>query len=318
MKKVFITGGSGTVGEAFIKKYQAEYEFYSFSRNEKMQVALKRKYPQITIILGAVEDKFAVHTSIQKVMPDIIIHSAAMKHIESAEISPISAVKSNIVGSLNVIEAAQSFEIPITVGVSTDKAAQPDSNYGQTKALMEKMFLESNLPACKFPVCRFGNVSHSHGSVIPYWLSLREQNKPLPLTDPLMNRLIISREASAELIQEAIQLSGVETDAFILSRTMKSVNMEALANLISKDIVHVGLRPGEKLNETLVGEKELKHTFCEGERIIIKNIENLGNNKLAKEYNSANAIFMDDEEMMMLISDTDSVMSETKMKSRFY
>lgn len=318
MKKVFVTGGSGTVGEAFIKKYRNEYVFYSFSRNEKMQVALKRRYPEVNIILGSVDDKLALHTSIQKIMPDIIVHAAAMKHIDSAEVSPISAVKSNIIGSLNIIDAAHKFEIPTTVGVSTDKAAQPDSNYGQTKALMEKMFLEANSQYSKFPVCRFGNVSHSHGSVIPYWLSLRAQNKPLPLTDPRMNRLIISREASADLVHGAIELSFNNAGPFILSKSMKSVNMKELAQLISDDIVHVGLRPGEKLNETLISTKELKYTFCEGEKIIIRNYENEGNNKLKEEYNSANAEFMGIDEMLMLISDTDNAMSETRLKRKVY
>ena len=202
--------------------------------------------------------------------------------------------------------------------MSTDKAAQPDSNYGQTKALMEKMFLEANSRLSKFPVCRFGNVSHSHGSVIPYWLSLRAQDKPLPLTDPRMNRLIISRQASAEVVREAIELSYNDDVPFILLRSMKSVNMERLAKLISNNIVHVGLRPGEKLNETLISEKELKYTFCEGEKIIIKNCVNDGNNKLTEEYNSSNAEFMDIDEMLELISDTDEAMSETRLKSKVY
>ena len=130
MKKVFITGGSGTVGSSFIERYRDQYKFFSYSRNEKMQVSLKRQFPEIEIVLGAVEDELMLQTSIAKIQPDIVIHAAAMKHVDSAEISPIQAIKSNIIGSLNVIEAVAANRVPLTVAISTDKADWADSNYG--------------------------------------------------------------------------------------------------------------------------------------------------------------------------------------------
>ena len=144
MKKILITGGSGTVGTSLIDQYQGKYKFYSYSRNEKMQVSLKRQFPDTEIILGSVDDSLTLHTSISKIKPDVIIHAAALKHIDSAEISPIQAVKSNIIGSLNVINSAVTESVPMTVAISTDKACCADSNYGYTKALMEKMFLEAH------------------------------------------------------------------------------------------------------------------------------------------------------------------------------
>ena len=318
MKKIFITGGSGTVGTSFIEQYHSEYKFFSYSRNEKMQVSLKRKFPDIEIILGSVEDKMALQTSIAKIKPDIIIHAAALKHVDSAEISPIQAIKSNIIGSLNLIEAAVLNFIPVTVAISTDKACCADSNYGYTKALMEKMFLEAHTPQIKFSVCRFGNVSHSHGSVIPFWLRLRADKKPLPLTHKSMNRLMFTRREAAELVHATILKSQNETDSFILSQQMKTVNMFKLAQIISDDIEYVGLRPGEKLNETLINEEEVSRTFIDGKYITIRKYKNSESNKLDNEYSSENAEFMTKKEMILVVTETDKSLEKSLLESRIY
>lgn len=318
MKKIFITGGSGTVGSSFIEKYQEKYKFYSYSRNEKMQVSLKRRFPSIEIILGSVEDNLMLHNAIAKTNPDIVIHAAALKHVDSAEISPIQAIKSNIIGSLNVINASTSVGVPITVGISTDKACSADSNYGYTKALMEKMFLEACTPEIKFSVCRFGNVSHSHGSVIPFWLNLHSENKPLPLTDESMNRLMFSKYEAAELVHMAIIKLQDENEPFILSQKMKTVNMFKLAQVISNNIKNVGLRPGEKLNETLINKKEVPNSFVDGKYITIRDYENTGDNRLSGEYSSKNAEFMNKEEMIQIIADADNDLKTTLLKSKIY
>jgi UDP-N-acetylglucosamine 4,6-dehydratase len=318
MKKIFITGGSGTVGSAFIEHYYDMYKFYSFSRNEKMQVALKRRFPNVEIILGAVEDKLSLLSSVTKIQPDIIIHAAALKHVDSAEASPIHAIKSNIIGSLNLIEAAVINRVPTTVAISTDKACSADSNYGYTKTLMEKMFLEAHTVNTKFNVCRFGNVSHSHGSVIPYWLSLHSDRKPLPLTHESMNRLMFTRKEAAELVEKAIVQSQNDNYSFILSQKMKTVNMLMLAKIISNDIIYVGLRPGEKLNETLISQKEIANTFVDGKYITIRNYENKNQNILKGEYSSENAEFMTNKEMISIVSDADEVLEKSLLQSKVY
>ena len=117
MQKVFITGGSGTVGSAFITEFHKKYKFFSYSRNEKMQVALKRNFPDVEIILGAVEDKISIMNSIHKHKPDIVIHAAAMKHVDSAEKSPIGAIKSNVIGSINVIEGCIEAGVPNAIAI---------------------------------------------------------------------------------------------------------------------------------------------------------------------------------------------------------
>ena len=318
MQKIFITGGSGTVGQAFIERFYNDYDFVSYSRNEKMQVALKRRFPKVEIVLGAVEDEITLSQEIAKIKPDIVIHAAALKHVDSAEKSPISAVMSNVIGSLNLINACVRFEVPLTIGVSTDKACAPDSTYGQTKAFMEKMFLERHSSRGKFVVCRFGNVSFSHGSVIPYWLSRKSENKPLPLTDAKMNRLIIGRYEAAELIMDALQTARQQNDTFILSKKLKSVNMLRLANAISDDIVLVGLRPGEKLDERLVSTHELEYTHCVDDLILIKQQLNKGTNKLTEEYSSSNAQQMTDDEIQELLSDTGGLLQTPFGVSKLY
>ena len=180
------------------------------------------------------------------------------------------------------------------------------------------MFLEAHTEVTKFNVCRFGNVSHSHGSVIPYWLALKSKNQPLPLTHEDMNRLMFSRHEAAELVNKAILDSQSEIQPFILSQKMKSVNMLKLAKLISNDIVNIGLRPGEKLNETLISEKEASHTFVDGKYIIVKQEKNQNSNLLVGEYSSNNVEFMNKEEMMSTIMEADEMLDRSLLETRVY
>jgi UDP-N-acetylglucosamine 4,6-dehydratase/5-epimerase len=318
MKNVFITGGSGTVGSSFIENFRGKYKFFSYNRNEKMQVSLKRNFPEVEIILGAVEDKIALMTNIHKCKPDIVIHAAAMKHVDSAEKSPIGAVKSNVIGSLNLIEACIDAKVPNTLAISTDKACSPDSTYGQTKYLMEQMFLEAHTEKLKFNVARFGNVAYSHGSVIPFWLGLKLQNKPLPLTDIKMNRLILSKNEAAILIAEALGRAEKDSEPFILTQFMKTVNMHRLAETISKNIEVVGLREGEKLNETLVSISELDRTFIEDNYILIRKFQNKGSNRLKQIISSEFAIPMSEEEILNLVDDTTEVMQKNAIETKSY
>ena len=141
MRKVFITGGSGTIGQSFIEENYGKFDFMSFARNEKMQVALKRNYPEINITMGSVEDAVDLVVAVRKFQPDMIIHCAALKHVDTGETNPSALIKANIIGSLNVIEAAISCNVGYTIGISTDKACNPDNAYGYSKSLMERMFL---------------------------------------------------------------------------------------------------------------------------------------------------------------------------------
>ena len=168
MEKLLITGGTGTVGRSFIENNIEKYEIYSYSRNEKSQVALKRMFPQVKIILGCIGDKTSFQNTVHQISPKIVIHAAALKHVDSAEKHPREMVKINIIGSKNIVDTSIKYNIPITIGISTDKACKPKNLYGYSKYIMERMFLEANNGKNIFCCTRFGNVSGSNGSVIPF------------------------------------------------------------------------------------------------------------------------------------------------------
>ena len=176
MKKIIITGGSGTIGKAFIKNFP-QYKYYNISRNENFIADLTRGYPHVENYVGNIEDKDFLIRTFKKIKPDIVIHTAAMKHINIAEENPIQACNVNVIGSLNVIHASIAANVPVTIGISTDKACSSESVYGDTKSLMEKCFMEANTKQNKFALCRFANVAHSNGSVLPFWLNLKKQKQ---------------------------------------------------------------------------------------------------------------------------------------------
>ena len=304
MKKVLITGGAGTIGKAFIKRYQNKFKFYNMSRNEGFQAQLKREFPEVKNYIGSIDVLFDVFRVFERVKPDIVIHAAAMKHIDIIESEPIQACNTNVIGSLNIISASIKYNVPITVAVSTDKACSSESVYGDTKSLMEKCFMEANTDKNRFALTRFANVTHSNGSVLPFWLKLKEEGKTLKLTSAEMNRLMFSQSDSAKLIHKAIDKCKSDGGGFVCSYKMKSVNMFELARVISDDIEIVGLRPGEKLDEDLISDREVPFTYVHDDMIYIYNQENLDMNTLTEGYSSSSAEKMTEEEMKELVWNT--------------
>ena len=301
--KVLITGGSGTIGKAFIKEFP-QHKYFNVSRNEKFLTDLMREHPNVTNFIGNIEDKEFLFRVFKDVKPDVVIHAAAMKHINIAEENPIQACQSNVIGSINVINASVLTDVPITIGISTDKACSSESVYGDTKSLMEKCFMEANTDKNRFALTRFANVAHSNGSVLPFWLKLKEEGKTLKLTSKDMNRLMFSKSDSAKLINRAINHCKTDGGGFVCSYKMKSVNMLDLAKVISDDVEIVGLRPGEKLNEDLISDKEVPFTYVHKDMIYIYNQENLDMNTLIRGYSSASAERMTEEEMEELVWNT--------------
>ena len=165
---------------------------------------------------------------------------------------------------------------------------------------MEKIFLEAHSENTKFNVVRFGNVAYSHGSVLPYWLRLKSENLPLPLTSKDMNRLMLSKHEAAKLIHYGLEIAQSDNYPFILTKLMKSVNMYRLASLISDQIEIVGLRDGEKLNEVLVSSDELPRTFINGDHILIRQFENRKSTKLPIALSSQNSEVMSDSEILKI------------------
>ena len=299
--KVLITGGTGTVGKALIS--QNDNEYISISRNEENIANLKRDYPNVKCYVGNIEDKSLLLRVFKEVKPDVVVHSAAMKHIDLMEQNPIAGCNVNVMGSLNVVEASIINDVPITIGVSTDKACLPESVYGASKYIMERVFMNTNTDENRFALTRFANVAHSAGSVLPFWLKLKEAGLNLKLTDPNMNRLIFTKEEAANLINRTIDFTRENGGGFVKSYKMKCVNMLDLAKVVSnaQPIEIVGKRPGEKTDEDLISEREIARTFVYGDDIHIRMDENEDDNKLDRPYNSVSAEKMTEEEMRKLV-----------------
>ncbi len=298
--KILITGGTGTVGKSLIKLNDNEY--INISRSEEKIAELKREHPQVKSYVGNIEDRGLLLRVFKDVKPDVVVHSAAMKHIDLMEKNPIAGCHVNVIGSLNVVEASIINDVPITVGISTDKACLAESVYGASKYLMERVFMNTNTKENRFSLTRFANVAHSAGSVLPFWLKLRDEGKPLKLTDPKMNRLIFTKKDAANLVKRTIEHTQKYGGGFVKSYKMKCVNMLDLANMISDgNIEIVGKRPGEKTNEDLISEREISRTYIYGDDIHIESKENTGDNKLNEPYNSKSAEKMSTLEMRDLI-----------------
>lgn len=298
MRKVLITGASGAVGYAFIQAYLDQYHFISLSRNQQKQALLKKKFNKIDTVIGLVEDRSTLINIFQKMKPDIVIHAAALKHIALAEQKPSEAIKINILGSINVIEAAKAANVPITIGISSDKACLSSSVYGHTKNLMEHLFLEASTAINKFACCRLGNIAGSQGSVIPLWINAVRENKVLNVTSDKMNRFVFMPHDVANIIQMAIVNLEKNSQSFIATQHKKAVNMLDMALSISPKINIVGKRPGEKLNENLVSVNELPFTYIENNYILIKNEKNVSEkNRLKKSLNTLRAEKMSIDEI---------------------
>jgi len=291
--KVLITGGTGTVGKSLIRLNDNEY--INVSRNEEKIAELKREHPEVKSYVGNIEDKGLLLRVFKDVKPDVVVHAAAMKHIDLMETNPIAGCNINVMGSLNVVEASIINDVPITVGISTDKACLAESVYGASKYLMERVFMNSNNDNNRFSLTRFANVAHSNGSVLPFWLKLKEKGEYLKLTDPDMNRLIFTQFEAAQLIKRTISWTREHGGGFIKSYKMKCVNM------ISDKIEVVGKRPGEKTDEDLVSKNEIDRTYLYGDDIHIRMEENEQDNKLTEPYNSKSAQKMTEEEMKELV-----------------
>ena len=298
--KILITGGAGTVGSSFINEYYNDYKFYNVSRNESQITKLKRNFPEVKSFLADICDLDSMINIFEQVKPDVVIHAAALKHINLAEENSSKAVEINIVGSLNVIKASIRAEVPLTIGISTDKACNPDSIYGYSKRIMESMFMQHHNEKTKFICTRFANVANSNGSVIPFWLAEAKKGNILKLTDPDMNRLMFTKKEAAELIWMAMTSAPGIKGFFILCKIMNTVNMLNLANVIGDGVEIIGKRPGEKLNEILISEKELPYTTMPIDDYVFIS-KNKQKNNLPKEHSSANAEIMSEQDMRELI-----------------
>lgn len=266
-KILMITGGTGSFGNAVLNGFLDTdiAEIRIFSRDEKKQDDMRKKYanPKLKFYIGDVRDYQAVLNATRGV--DYIFHAAALKQVPSCEFHPMEAVKTNVLGTENVLEAAIQNEVKRVVCLSTDKAVYPINAMGISKAMMEKVMVSKsrNVDPNKTVICgtRYGNVMASRGSVIPLFVGQMRANKPLTITDPNMTRFMMTLADAVDLVLYAFE-HGNNGDMFVQKAPAATVEVlaQALSNLLGKPgypINVIGTRHGEKLYEALLSREEM-------------------------------------------------------------
>ena len=256
-KKVLITGGTGSFGSTFVKyllKYTSPKQILIYSRDEMKQWMLKeelKKYKKINYIIGDIRDAEKTHNAFRRV--DYIVHAAATKIVPTAERNPEECIKTNVLGGMNVINASIANKVKKVVALSTDKASSPINLYGASKLCSDKLFTSqvNNNVNTTFSVVRYGNVLGSRGSIIPFFLSLKDKSE-LPITHPEMTRFFLTLEDAVEFVSFAFQnMTGGE----IFVKKLNAIKITTLARLINPLARHkiVGIREGEKIHEQMIG-----------------------------------------------------------------
>jgi len=264
---ILITGGTGSFGHAFIpmvlKKYNPK-KVVIFSRDEMKQWEMAKLFhndPRVRFFIGDVRDKDRLYRALDDI--DYVVHAAATKIVSSSEYNPFECVKTNINGAMNVIDACIDKKVKKIVALSTDKASSPVNLYGASKLASDKLFIAGNAYSgshnTRFSVVRYGNVMGSRGSVIPFFLS-EASKEILPITDINMTRFMISLESAVKLVWDAFDdMEGGE----IYVKKIPSMNIENIAKAVSENAKHqiIGIRPGEKLHEQMIGPEDARNTF---------------------------------------------------------
>lgn len=276
-KSVLVTGGTGSFGRKFVQTVLERFRperLIIYSRDEMKQSEMSRRfsprvYPALRYFLGDVRDRERLCRALDHV--DVVIHAAALKQVPSCEEHPLEAVKTNILGAANLIEAAIDRNVEKVVALSTDKAANPINLYGATKLCADKLFIGANHDSgrhrTRFAVVRYGNVVGSRGSVVPLFMKMRSRGV-IPVTDPRMTRFWITLQQGVEFVLKSLAwMRGGE----IFVPKIPSMNIVDLARAIAPGcrIETVGIRPGEKLHETMISEDDARHTLDVGDHYVI-------------------------------------------------
>ncbi len=265
-KKILITGGTGSFGKKFIEILMKNYSpsrvvIYSRDEQKQYQLEKKLKSDKLRFFVGDVRDKDRIITASKDI--DIIIHAAAMKHVDIAEYNPMEAIKTNILGAQNVIEASLQNNIKKVIALSTDKASSPINLYGATKLTSDKLFVAANnfkgKNNIKLSVVRYGNVMGSRGSVVPLFYSQRKRGL-FTVTDKSMTRFNITLEEGVRFVISSLK---VMIGGEIFVPKIPSYNIIDLAKAISSEtkIKTIGIRPGEKLHEEMISKDESLNTI---------------------------------------------------------
>ena len=265
---ILITGGTGSFGHSFIpmtlKKFNPK-QIVIYSRDEMKQWLMAQKFEndgRVKFVIGDVRDKEHLSRTLNGI--DYVVHAAATKIVPIAEYNPFECVKTNINGAANLINACIDRGVKGVVALSTDKASNPINLYGATKLASDKLFIAGNAFAAgdhktRFSVVRYGNVMGSRGSIIPFFIKLKETGE-LPITDPAMTRFMITTEEGVELVWQAFNnMQGGE----IYIKKIPSMKITDIARAVSETARQktIGIRPGEKIHEQMIGIEDAPHTY---------------------------------------------------------
>lgn len=274
---ILVTGGTGSFGRAFLSRVLESHDparVVIFSRDELKQWEMRQAHeddPRVRFFLGDIRDRDRLAMALRGV--DYVVHSAALKQVDTAEYNPMEFVKTNVLGSENVIQASLEAGVRKVVALSTDKASSPVNLYGATKLTADKLFISSNHYAAsggtRFSVVRYGNVMGSRGSVIPYFRALAEQGEPLPITDPRMTRFFITLPQAVDFVVDTFStMSGGE----LFVPRIPSMRITDLAEAIAPgaSTTVVGIRPGEKLHEEMISSEDSRRTVQQQHRYVVQ------------------------------------------------
>ena len=265
---ILITGGTGSFGHSFVpltlKKFNPK-RLIIFSRDEMKQWEMAKLYkddPRIRFFIGDIRDKDRLYRALQGV--EFVVHAAATKIVPTAEYNPFECIKTNVNGAMNLIDACIDQKIKKVVALSTDKASSPINLYGATKLASDKLFVASNSTYARgdetsFSVVRYGNVMGSRGSVLPFFLSIKDKGE-IPITDERMTRFMISLDQGVELVWHAFEdMVGGE----VYVKKIPSMKIVDIAKVVAPDAKHkiIGIRPGEKLHEQMIGNDDSYSTY---------------------------------------------------------
>lgn len=264
---ILITGGTGSFGHTFVPMTLAKYNprrLVIFSRDEMKQWEMAKLYGndmRVRFFIGDVRDKDRLARALNGI--DYVVHAAATKIVPTAEYNPFECVKTNVIGAMNLIDACIDQGVKRVVALSTDKASSPANLYGATKLTSDKLFIAGNsysgFSDTRFAVVRYGNVMGSRGSIIPLFLTLAGKGT-LPITDDRMTRFMITLEQGVDLVWHAFEdMVGGE----IYVKKIPSMKMTDVARAVAPEADHhiVGIRPGEKLHEQMIGPEDAPHTY---------------------------------------------------------
>ena len=265
--KILITGGTGSFGNTFIPMTLEKYDpkqIVVYSRDEMKQWEMAQKFEgdsRVKFVIGDVRDQTHLSRTLNGI--DYVVHAAATKIVPTAEYNPFECVKTNINGATNLIEGCIDRGVKGVVALSTDKASNPINLYGATKLASDKLFVAGNSYAgdhdTMFSVVRYGNVMGSRGSVIPFFIKLKGMGE-LPITDPNMTRFMISLEEGVELVWHAFEnMQGGE----IYVKKIPSMKIPDIARAVDEQAIQktIGIRPGEKVHEQMIGLEDAPHTY---------------------------------------------------------